>query len=51
MREALDQWTFVYAAYAIGIGGTLAMAAWSWVAMKRAETRRTKVRSGSEADR
>lgn len=51
MREALDQWTFVYAAYAIGIGGTLAMAAWSWVAMKRAEARRTKVRSGSEADR
>ena len=51
MREALDQWIFVYAAYAIGIGGTLAMAAWSWVAMKRAEARRTKVRSGSEADR
>ena len=44
MREALDQWTFVYAAYAIGVGGTLAMMVWSWVAMKRAEARREKAR-------
>ena len=44
MREALDQWTFVYAAYAIGIGATLAMIGWSWIAMKRAEARREKVR-------
>ena len=44
MREALDQWTFVYAAYAIGVGGTLAMIAWSWIAMKRAEARREKAR-------
>ncbi|GAB5350416.1 hypothetical protein TMRH483_01345 [Qipengyuania sp. 483] len=47
MREALDQWTFVYAAYAIGVAGTLAMILWSWFAMKRAEARREKVRSGS----
>lgn len=47
MREALDQWMFVYAAYAIGVGGTIAMIAWSWVAMKRAEGRRDKVRAGS----
>lgn len=40
MREALDQWTFVWAAYAIGVGGTLVTAAWSWLAMKRAEARR-----------
>lgn len=44
MREALDQWIFVYAAYAIGIGGTLAMIAWSWLAMKRSEARREKAR-------
>ncbi|MGE5953674.1 MAG: hypothetical protein ACM308_08680 [Qipengyuania vulgaris] len=44
MREALDQWTFVYAAYAIGVGGTLAMMSWSWLAMKRAEARREKAR-------
>lgn len=40
MREALDQWDFVMAAYAFGIGGTLALVAWSWLAMRRAETRR-----------
>ena len=40
MREGLDQWTFVYAAYAVTILGTLAMLAWSWIAMRRAEKRR-----------
>ena len=44
MREALDQWTFVYVAYALGVGATLAMICWSWIAMKRAEARREKVR-------
>ena len=44
MREALDQWTFVYASYLVGIGGTLAMIAWSWLAMKRAEARREKAK-------
>lgn len=44
MREALDQWDFVLAAYALGIAGTLATVAWSWIAMKRAEARRDKVR-------
>lgn len=44
MREALDQWTFVYAAYAIGVGGTLAMIVWSWIAMQRAEARRERAR-------
>ena len=44
MREALDQWTFVYASYLVGIGGTLVMIGWSWFAMKRAETRREKTR-------
>lgn len=39
MREALDQWDFVVAAYAVGILGTLAMVAWAWIDMKRAEKR------------
>ena len=40
MREALDPWPFVIAAYAIGIAGTLLLVAWSWIAMRRAERRR-----------
>ena len=44
MRETLDQWSFVTAAYLVGVGGTLATAAWSWLAMKRAEARREKLR-------
>lgn len=43
-REVLDQWQFVIAAYAIGIGGTLGMVAWSWIAMFRAERRRNRSR-------
>ncbi len=44
MREALDPWNFVIAAFAIGIGGTLAMVAWSWLTMRRAEARRDATR-------
>lgn len=44
MREALDQWDFVIAAYAVGLVGTIAMIVWSWLAMRRAEKRRDKVR-------
>ena len=44
MREALDQWTFVLAANAIGIIGTLAVAGWSWLAMRRAEARRDRIK-------
>lgn len=44
MREALDQWNFVMASYAIGILGTLAMVGWSWFGMRAAERRRDKVR-------
>lgn len=40
MREALDQWNFVTAAYAVGIVSTLALMGWSWLAMVRAEARR-----------
>ena len=45
MREGLAQWDFVIAAYAIGIAGTLAMVAWAWAAMRRAERRRDEARS------
>ena len=44
MREALDQWTFVYAAYAVSVLGTLALVGWSWLAMRAAERRREQVR-------
>ena len=44
MREALDPWFFVYAAYALGVGGTLLMVGWSWLTMRRAEARREKSR-------
>lgn len=44
MREALDPWPFVIAAYAIGIGGTLLLVTWSWIAMRRAERRRDGAR-------
>ena len=40
MREALDPWWFVNAAYALTIGVTLALAGWSWLAMRAAERRR-----------
>ena len=44
MREALDQWDFVLAAYAVGVLGTLATVAWAWADMKRAEQRRERSR-------
>lgn len=44
MREALDQWDFVIAAYAIGVGATLALVVWAWASMKRAEQRREEAR-------
>lgn len=40
MREMMNPWTFVTAAYAIGVGATLAMVAWSLLSMRRAEKRR-----------
>ena len=44
MREALDQWDFVLAAYAVMIVATLVLVGWSWLAMRAAEKRRDKVR-------
>lgn len=45
MREALDQWNYVIAAYLVGVGATLALVAWSWFAMTRAERRREQARA------
>ena len=44
MREALDQMLFVWAAYGLGVGATLALVGWSWLAMHRAERRRDEAR-------
>ena len=44
MRETLDPWNYVIAAYAIVIAGTLALIAWSWLTMRAAERRRDEGR-------
>ena len=44
MREMLDPWAFVWAAYAVTLGATMAMVAWSWISMRRAEKRRARSR-------
>ena len=44
MREGLNQLAFVYAAYSVGIAGTLALVLHSWIAMRRAEARRARSR-------
>ena len=45
MRENLNQLAFVYAAYALGVGGTVALVLHSWAAMRRAEARRERSRA------
>lgn len=44
MREGLDQWEFVAAAYAVGVIGLLLLVIWVWLAMRRAEKRRDTTR-------
>ncbi|MGB3739698.1 MAG: heme exporter protein CcmD [Pontixanthobacter sp.] len=44
MRENLDQWPFVIACFGVTIAGVLLLVGWSWVAMRRAEKRRDRVR-------
>ena len=44
MRESLDHWPFILAAYALGIGATLVLVGWSWLAMRRAERKRDEAR-------
>ena len=43
-HEALNQWTYVIAAYAVGLAGTAALVLQSWWAMRRAEARRDAVK-------
>ena len=33
----MNHWAFVAAAYAITLGGTLALSLWSWAAMRAAD--------------
>jgi membrane associated rhomboid family serine protease len=33
----MSHWPFIIGAYAAAIGGTIGLALWSWVAMRRAE--------------
>lgn len=44
MREVVDAWAYVWASYAVGVGGTLLLVATSWLGMKRAEARRERSR-------
>jgi hypothetical protein len=44
MREGLDHWPFIWAAYVLGIGGTAAMVLWAWLGMVRSESRRDRSR-------
>ena len=44
MRETIDPWTFVFASYVLGVGGTALMIAWAWFGMRAAERRRDKSR-------
>jgi hypothetical protein len=39
MSALPDAWPFVIAAYAVAIGGTLALVGWALIAMRRAEAR------------
>ena len=40
----MTQWTYVIMAYALGIGATLILLGWSWLAMRRAERNRDEGR-------
>ena len=47
MHETFAQWPYVIAAYALGLGATLALVltvVTSWLAMRRAEKRRDEAR-------
>lgn len=44
MRESLDQWLYVSAAYGVVLFTTLAMVGWSLLSMRNAEKKRDKAR-------
>ena len=39
----MNHWPFIYAAYGIGLVGTIVLTAWSWLAMRRAEAEADKL--------
>ena len=39
----MNPWPFVIAAYALTVAGTVALTAWSWAAMRRAEAEAAKL--------
>lgn len=44
MREGLNHWPFILAAYGLGVGGTAALIWHSVISMRRAEMRRERSR-------
>lgn len=44
MREALNQWDYVIAAYAMAIPAIILLLVFSWLRMRRAERAREEVR-------
>ena len=42
----MNPWPFVYGAYAFAVGSTLVLTAWSWIAMRRAESEADKLGGG-----
>lgn len=42
----MNPWPFVIASYVVGVGGTFALAAWSWLSMRKAERAADKLRDG-----
>ena len=44
MHEGLNHWPFIWASYALGIGGTGLLIGLTWAAMRRAEARRERSR-------
>lgn len=44
MRESIDEWAYVIAAYVVGLGAIMVMLVWNWLAMRRAEKRRDRSR-------
>lgn len=40
----MNQWDYVIASYAIGIGGTVGLSLWTWWQLRRAEKRLDDIR-------
>jgi hypothetical protein len=39
----MNQWTFVFAAYAVALGGTAGLIGWALASCRRAEDRATRI--------